>query len=67
MPRQKMLSISTKTKDDVPWPAISKLSPGKLTWTASALMSEWERSLRPLEKAHSVAEEHGVTKIEKSE
>ncbi|KAK5675213.1 hypothetical protein LTS12_029576 [Elasticomyces elasticus] len=31
--------------DGIPWPAITKLAPSKLTRTASSLMSEWERSL----------------------
>lgn len=33
--------------DGIPWPAITKLAPSKLTRTASSLMSEWERSLSP--------------------
>lgn len=31
--------------DGIPWPAITKLAPSKLTRTASNLMAEWERSL----------------------
>ncbi|KAL4894842.1 hypothetical protein BDV59DRAFT_175060 [Aspergillus ambiguus] len=33
--------------DGIPWPAITKLAPSKLTRTASNLMAEWERSLSP--------------------
>ena len=33
--------------DGIPWPAITKLTPSKLTRTASNLMAEWERSLSP--------------------
>lgn len=33
--------------EHIPWPAISKLRPSKLTRTASNLMAEWERSLSP--------------------
>ncbi|KAK2733105.1 hypothetical protein FQN57_002316 [Myotisia sp. PD_48] len=33
--------------DGIPWPALSKLTPSKLTRTASNLMAEWERSLSP--------------------
>ncbi|KAL8704653.1 MAG: hypothetical protein Q9201_002187 [Fulgogasparrea decipioides] len=30
---------------DIPWPALTKLSPGNLRMTASTLMNEWEKSL----------------------
>ncbi|KAF9886771.1 hypothetical protein FE257_011148 [Aspergillus nanangensis] len=33
--------------EGIPWPAITKLTPSKLTRTASNLMAEWERSLSP--------------------
>ncbi|PYI16434.1 hypothetical protein BO86DRAFT_321667 [Aspergillus japonicus CBS 114.51] len=33
--------------DGIPWPAMTKLAPSKLTRTASNLMAEWERSLSP--------------------
>ncbi|KAH1764236.1 hypothetical protein KXV22_003643 [Aspergillus fumigatus] len=33
--------------DGIPWPAITKFAPSKLTRTASNLMAEWERSLSP--------------------
>ncbi|GIJ85221.1 hypothetical protein Asppvi_004077 [Aspergillus pseudoviridinutans] len=33
--------------DGIPWPAIAKFAPSKLTRTASNLMAEWERSLSP--------------------
>ncbi|KAL3262145.1 hypothetical protein ABHI18_003073 [Aspergillus niger] len=36
--------------DGIPWPAITKLAPSKLTRTASNLMAEWERSLSPERK-----------------
>ncbi|PGG98067.1 hypothetical protein AJ79_08999 [Helicocarpus griseus UAMH5409] len=32
-------------RDSIPWPALTKLHPSKLTRTASNLMDEWERSL----------------------
>ncbi|OAX78673.1 hypothetical protein ACJ72_07017 [Emergomyces africanus] len=35
----------TKKSDSIPWPALNKLHPSKLTRTASHLMAEWERSL----------------------
>jgi len=31
----------------IPWPALTKLTPGNLRRTASHLMNEWERSLTP--------------------
>ena len=34
-------------RDDIPWPALQKLSPGNLKRTASTLMHEWEKSLTP--------------------
>ncbi|PGH09799.1 hypothetical protein GX51_00486 [Blastomyces parvus] len=44
-------SADAKTKSDsIPWPALSKLHPSKLTRTASHLMAEWERSLSPPEE-----------------
>ncbi|PYH46302.1 uncharacterized protein BP01DRAFT_355943 [Aspergillus saccharolyticus JOP 1030-1] len=33
--------------DGIPWPAMTKLAPSRLTRTASNLMAEWERSLSP--------------------
>ncbi|OJD23506.1 hypothetical protein ACJ73_05139 [Blastomyces percursus] len=42
---------SNKNKSDsIPWPALIKLHPSKLTRTASHLMAEWERSLTPPEE-----------------
>ncbi|OAT05099.1 hypothetical protein BDBG_01541 [Blastomyces gilchristii SLH14081] len=42
---------SNKTiSDSIPWPALSRLHPSKLTRTASHLMAEWERSLTPPEE-----------------
>jgi len=32
--------------DQLPWPVLTKLSPGNLTRTASTLMREWEASLQ---------------------
>jgi hypothetical protein len=34
-------------QDAIPWPALTKLHPSKLTRTASNLMAEWEKSLTP--------------------
>ncbi|KAL8738884.1 MAG: hypothetical protein Q9181_000411 [Wetmoreana brouardii] len=34
----------TKHQKDIPWPALTKLSPGNLRMTASTLMNEWEKS-----------------------
>jgi hypothetical protein len=34
-------------RDEIPWPALQKLSPGNLKRTASTLMHEWEKSLTP--------------------
>ncbi|KAL2037720.1 hypothetical protein N7G274_009445 [Stereocaulon virgatum] len=33
-------------QDNIPWPALKKLSPSRLSRTASTLMDEWERSLK---------------------
>lgn len=32
-------------RDDIPWPVLTKSTPGRLKRTASSLMNEWERSL----------------------
>lgn len=45
---------SIQDRDDIPWPALTKLTPGSLKRTASTLMSEWERSLAP--KIHDEAD-----------
>ncbi|KAL1966681.1 hypothetical protein VTN77DRAFT_3878 [Rasamsonia byssochlamydoides] len=37
--------VDTGCADGIPWPALSKFTPSKLTRTASNLMAEWERSL----------------------
>lgn len=37
--------ISAEKRDDIPWPALKKLSPSRLSRTASTLMGEWEKSL----------------------
>lgn len=34
-------------RDALPWPALTKITPSKLTRTASNLMAEWEKSLSP--------------------
>ncbi|KAF2455482.1 hypothetical protein BDY21DRAFT_380570 [Lineolata rhizophorae] len=34
-------------RDSIPWPALVKLAPSKLTRTASNLMNEWEKSISP--------------------
>lgn len=44
-PRPKNRRTSFHDRDDIPWPALTKLTPGSLKMTASTLMSEWERSL----------------------
>jgi len=38
-------SSSLANADQLPWPALTKLSPSNLTRTASTLMKEWEASL----------------------
>ncbi|KAM5448783.1 hypothetical protein MaudCBS49596_005290 [Microsporum audouinii] len=38
---------SPEHPDGIPWPAMTKSTPSKLTRTASTLMAEWERSLSP--------------------
>ncbi|KAK2879969.1 hypothetical protein FQN49_000695 [Arthroderma sp. PD_2] len=40
---------SPEHPDGIPWPAMTKSTPSKLTRTASTLMAEWERSLSPAE------------------
>lgn len=44
-PRPKKASTAPDGRREIPWPALIKLSPGKLVRTASTLMNEWERSL----------------------
>jgi hypothetical protein len=34
-----------RRSENIPWPALTKLTPSKLTRTASNLMDEWEKSL----------------------
>ena len=46
-PRPKICRISVTNEGDIPWPELTKLTPGSLKRTASSLMSEWERSLAP--------------------
>jgi hypothetical protein len=46
--KEKRLSANL---DQIPWPALQKLSPSRLGRTASTLMKEWEKSLSlPLEE-----------------
>ena len=44
-PRPKDHRTTSLDRDDIPWPALTKLTPGSLKMTASTLMSEWEKSL----------------------
>ena len=44
-PRLKNRLAPIQVRGDIPWPALTKLTPGSLKRTASTLMSEWERSL----------------------
>ncbi|KAI4203528.1 MAG: hypothetical protein LQ350_001717 [Teloschistes chrysophthalmus] len=55
-PRSSMSSLDTtptiaqtdptiQKQNEIPWPALTKLSPGNLRMTASTLMNEWEKSL----------------------
>jgi len=37
--------LTAEKRDDIPWPVLKKLSPSRLSRTASTLMSEWEKSL----------------------
>lgn len=44
-PRPKNHGTISQDRDDIPWPALTRLTPGSLKMTASTLMSEWEKSL----------------------
>ena len=44
-PRSNNSVIPAEKRDDIPWPALKKLSPSRLSRTASTLMGEWEKSL----------------------
>ena len=44
-PRSNKPIIAAEKRDDIPWPALKKLSPSRLSKTASTLMGEWEKSL----------------------
>ncbi|PNS16551.1 hypothetical protein CAC42_285 [Sphaceloma murrayae] len=45
-------SIEEETKrDPIPWPTLLKSAPGSLRRTASHLMSEWEKSLSPVQES----------------
>ncbi|KAL8810462.1 MAG: hypothetical protein Q9200_002556 [Gallowayella weberi] len=43
--------VLTEKPKDIPWPALTKLSPGNLRMTASTLMSEWEKTPAPIDSA----------------
>ncbi|KAL8693186.1 MAG: hypothetical protein Q9218_001930 [Villophora microphyllina] len=47
---------TAQKQDGIPWPALTKLSPGNLRMTASTLMNEWERSLGQPGRIDSMAE-----------
>ena len=36
--------VSIERPREIPWPALTKLSPGNLKMTASNLMNEWEKT-----------------------
>lgn len=36
--------VSIEKAREIPWPALTKLSPGNLKMTASNLMNEWEKT-----------------------
>ena len=44
-PRPNKPKLTSDSRKEIPWPALTKLSPGNLKRTASSFMSEWERSL----------------------
>ena len=46
-PRPKDRLVSIQARDNIPWPALTRLTHGSLKRTTSTLMSEWERSLAP--------------------
>ncbi|OJD16940.1 hypothetical protein AJ78_02922 [Emergomyces pasteurianus Ep9510] len=50
----------TKKSDSIPWPALNKLHPSKLTRTASHLMAEWERSLTSPEERQQQEQEEAA-------
>lgn len=37
--------VSIEKPREIPWPVLTKLSPGNLKMTASALMNEWEKTM----------------------
>lgn len=45
MPRPIISSLSPSKRNEIPWPAMTKFSPGNLRRIASTLMSGWEKSL----------------------
>ena len=44
-PRSDKPISAAEKRNDIPWPALKKLSPSRLSKTASTLMGEWEKSL----------------------
>ncbi len=38
---------SKTPREDIPWPALDRLSPGNIKKTMSSIMQEWEKSLSP--------------------
>lgn len=44
-PRNSKALVTEDNRDDIPWPVLAKLTPSRLSRTASTLMSEWEKSL----------------------
>lgn len=44
-PRNKSATAAPDRRDDIPWPVLTKLTPSRLSKTASTLMHEWEKSL----------------------
>ncbi|KAI9676430.1 MAG: hypothetical protein M1817_000587 [Caeruleum heppii] len=46
-PKSTRSAIVPPSKEEIPWPSLTKLSPGNLSRRASTLMTEWERSLSP--------------------
>ena len=51
-PRPIRITPMMDDRTKIPWPVLTKLSPGNLKRTASNLMSEWESSLTPPSEAN---------------
>ena len=52
-PRPAKMASALGDRKEIPWPALTKLSPANLKRTASTLMGEWEESLTPPTSAGS--------------